>query len=118
MLGAHIKQYDNLRWERWSGESITNKLFLVLRILSELRSVFTSLVQLCDRVRSAKSLVEKCFWIVSSCWKFRNIFGYTAAGAWIYRGAVSVFSGDNEEDIFIDNIPRAPSEAPRPLLFQ
>ena len=117
VLGGHVSQYDNLGWERWSGESITNKLFLVLRFLSELRGVLSSLVQLCDRVRSAKSFVEKCFWIVSSCWKFRNIFGYAAAGAWVYRGAVVIFS-DKEEEFSDREIPRAPSEAPRPLLLE
>ena len=50
-------------------------------------------------------------------WNFRNLFGYAAAGAWVYRGAVVIFS-EKEEEFPDREIPRAPAEAPRPLLLE
>ena len=118
VLGDHIQRYNSLGWERWSGESVSNKLFLFLQCLVELRKVVSSLVQLLDRVKSATTLCDKCVQIVNLFWSFRSAFGYAAAGAWVYKGAVSIFGNSAEEDIFIDSTPRAPGEAPRPLLLE
>ena len=116
-LGAHLQQYESLGWERWSGESVLNKLVLVLSVLNELKGVILSLVQLFDRIWSAAGLFEKCVSILSGIWKLRSVFGYAAAGAWVYRGAVVIFS-HKEEEFYDRDIPRAPAEAPRPLLLE
>ena len=116
-LGDHIQRYNSLGWERWSGESVTSKLFLVLQTLSGLRGFIGSLVQLIDRVKNATSLCEKFCSVFVGFWRLRAFFGYTAAGAWVYRGAVVIFSSE-EEDSVIGDTPRAPAEAPRPLLLE
>ena len=116
ILGDHVRKYDNLGWERWSGEPVANRLYIVLQCLVELRGLFSSLVQLIDRVRSATSLCGKLYGVCVGFWRLRSVFGYAAAGAWFYKGAVVIFSGE-EEDLVVD-IPRAPSEAPRPLLLE
>ena len=118
VLGDHIQRYNGLGWERWSGEPVANRLYIVLQCLVELRKVFLSVVQLIDRVRNATSLCEKFLSIVSGLWKFRSVFGYTTAGAWVYKGAVTIFSATEEEEVFVGSIPRAPAEAPRPLLLE
>ena len=116
VLGDHIQRYNSLGWERWSGEPVANRLYIVLQCLVELRGLFSSLVQLIDRVRSATSLCEKLYSVCVGFWKLRSFFGYAAAGAWCYKGAVVIFSSE-EEDLVVDT-PRAPSEAPRPLLLE
>ena len=118
VLGDHIQRYNGLGWERWSGEPVANRLYIVLQCLVELRGLFSSLVQLIDRVKNATSLCEKCYSVFVFLWRLRAFFGYTAAGAWIYKGAVTILSGSEEEDVFIDSTPRAPAEAPRPLLLE
>ena len=60
VLGEHIQQYESLGWERWSGESVTNGVFVVLQLVSGLRGFIVPLVQLFDRIRSAASLCDKC----------------------------------------------------------
>ena len=62
-------------------------------------------------------MCDKCFQIANLCWSLRSVFGYAAAGAWVYRGAVVIFNGE-EEDLVVVDTPRAPAEAPRPLLLQ
>ena len=118
ILGDHVRKYDNLGWERWSGEPVSNRSYLVWQCLVELRGLFSSLVQLIDRVKNATSLCEKCYSVFVFLWRLRAFFGYTAAGAWIYKGAVTIFSATEEEEVFIGSIPRAPAEAPRPLLLE
>ena len=76
------------------------------------------MVQLLDRVRSATTLCDKCFQIANLFWSFRSVFGYTAAGAWIYKAAVTIFSVTEEEEVFVEGIPRAAAEAPRPVLLE
>ena len=117
VLGDHIQRYNGLGWERWSGEPVSNKLYLVLQCLVELRKIVISLVQCADRFRAATSFCERFCSIVVGFWKVRSFFGYAAAGAWVYRGAVVIFS-DKEEEFSDREIPRAPSEAPRPLLLE
>ena len=117
ILGDHVRKYDNLGWERWSGEPVANRLYIVLQCLVELRGLFSSLVQLIDRVRNATSLCEKLYSVCVGFWNLRSFFGYAAAGAWFYKGAVVIFSGEEEEDSVFDT-PRAPGEAPRPLLLE
>ena len=117
VLGDHIQRYNGLGWERWSGEPVANRLYIVLQCLVELRGLFSSLVQLIDRVRSATSLCGKLYSVCVGFWRLRSVFGYAAAGAWFYKGAVVIFSEKKEE--FLDReIPRAPAEAPRPLLLE
>ena len=92
---------------------------MVLQIISELRGFVSPLAQLIGRVRNATNLCEKFSNIVFGLWKFLGFFGCTAAGALVYEGVVTIFdSSSSEGDIFIENTPRAPSEAPRPLLLQ
>ena len=57
ILGDHVKKCDNLGWERWSGEPVSNKVFLVLQFVRELRGSLSFLVQLIDRVRNATGCV-------------------------------------------------------------
>ena len=118
ILGDHVKKYENLGWERWSGEPVSNRLYLVLQCLVELRKIVISLVQCVDRFRAATSSSEKFCSIVVGFWKLRSFFGYAAAGAWVYKGAVTIFSATEEEEVFVGSIPRAPAEAPRPLLLE
>ena len=116
VLGDHIQRYNGLGWERWSGEPVSNRLYLVLQCLVELRKIVISLVQCADRFRAATSVFERFCSVVVGFWKARSLFGYAAAGAWVYRGAVVIFSSE-EEDLVVDT-PRAPAEAPRPLLLE
>ena len=117
VLGDHIQRYNSLGWERWSGEPVANRLYIVLQCLVELRGLFSSLVQLIDRVKNATSLCEKLCSVCAGLWKLRSFFGYAAAGAWVYRGAVVIFSSE-EEDLLAGDISRAPAEAPKPLLLE
>ena len=59
VLGDHIQRYNSLGWERWSGEPVSNRLYLVLQCLVELRKIAISLVQCADRFRAATSVFER-----------------------------------------------------------
>ena len=116
-LSEHAQRYGGLRWERFSGESVLDKVSLVLRVISKLRKLIVGFTRACDRVRSAASVFERFCSLLQLVWRCKNIFGYTAAGAWVYHGVVSVYrsAGDFEEEVAF---PRAPAEAPRPLLLE
>ena len=117
ILSEHVQEYEDLGWQRWSGESRNSKVVLVLKVISEVRKLVVAVTQACDRVRNAASLFEKFTTTSSGLWKFRSFFGYTAAGAWVYRGVIVAYY-TSEESEFVEETLRAPAEAPRPLLLE
>ena len=91
---------------------------MVAKILLELCGLVTSLLKLCDRLKDITGLCDTLVSIFLGLSKFRGVFGYTAARAWVYRRVSVTYYNP---DISVNNakeILRAPSEATRPLLLE